>query len=291
MANYVTIEAEARARAGKGAARATRRAGKVPAVIYGAHQAPDLIALDPRIVVREIHQAGWRSRLYEVKVNGTSTRALIRDVQLHPVTDRPEHVDFQRLAPGEAIRVAVAVHFQNEGISPGLKRGGVLNVVRHTVDCLVDPDHVPSQFEADLATLDINDNIRWSDLKGTEGMASAQSRMVAKLQQDPNIGYIVTLGAPFAPTALSAVQMAGSNTKVGTFDLTPQAVGLIKQGKLQWAIDQQPFAEGYEAIDLLWLYKTNANVLGGGGPVLTGPAFVTKENVDVVAKFAKQGTR
>jgi simple sugar transport system substrate-binding protein len=122
-------------------------------------------------------------------------------------------------------------------------------------------------------------------------MASAQSRMVAKLQQDPNIGYIVTLGAPFVPPALTAVQMAGSQTKVGTFDLTPQAVGLIKSGKLQWAIDQQPFAEGYEAIDLLWLYKTNANVLGGGGPVLTGPAFVTKANVDVVAKFAKQGTR
>jgi large subunit ribosomal protein L25 len=170
MANYTTIEAEARARAGKGAARATRRAGKVPAVIYGAHQAPDLIALDPRIVVREIHQAGWRSRLFEVKVNGGTTRALIRDVQLHPVTDRPEHVDFQRLAPGEPIRVAVAVHFANEGLSPGLKRGGVLNVVRHTVDCLVDPDHVPSQFEADLGSLDINDNIRWSDLKGTEGI-------------------------------------------------------------------------------------------------------------------------
>ena len=170
MANYTTIEAEARARAGKGAARATRRAGKVPAVIYGGHQAPDLIALDPRIVVREIHHAGWRSRLFEIKVNGSSTRALIRDVQLHPVTDRPEHVDFQRLAPGERLRVAVAVHFQNEGISPGLKRGGVLNVVRHTVDCLVDPDHVPSQFEADLGTLDINDNVRWSDLKGTEGI-------------------------------------------------------------------------------------------------------------------------
>ena len=170
MASYTTIEAEARARAGKGAARATRRAGKVPAVIYGAHKSPDLIALDPRIVVREIHQAGWRSRLYELKVNGETTRALIRDVQLHPVTDRPEHVDFQRLAQGERIRVAVAVHFQNEGISPGLKRGGVLNVVRHTVDCLVDPDVAPSQFEADLGELDINDNIRWSSLKGTEGI-------------------------------------------------------------------------------------------------------------------------
>ena len=91
MASYTTIEAEARARAGKGAARATRRAGKVPGVIYGARQTPDLIALDPRMVLREIHHSGWRSRLYEIKVGGATTRALIRDVQFHPVTDRPEH--------------------------------------------------------------------------------------------------------------------------------------------------------------------------------------------------------
>jgi simple sugar transport system substrate-binding protein len=122
-------------------------------------------------------------------------------------------------------------------------------------------------------------------------MAATQSRIVAKLQQDPNIDYVVTLGAPFAPVAFNAVQMSGSKAKVGTFDLTPTAVNLIQQGKLQWAVDQQPFVEGYEAIDLLWLYKTNGDVVGGGGPVLTGPAFVTKENVAEVAKFAKAGTR
>lgn len=122
-------------------------------------------------------------------------------------------------------------------------------------------------------------------------MASAQSRIVAKLQQDPSIDYVVTLGAPFAPTAIKSVQMAGSNAEVGTFDLTPSAVNLIQQGKLQWAVDQQPFVEGYEAIDLLWLYKTNGDVVGGGKPVLTGPAFVTKANVGEVSKFAKQGTR
>lgn len=169
MANFVTIEADARERAGKGAARATRRAGKVPAVIYGAKQPPSLIALDPRLVLREMQRSGWRSRLYEITVNGGSTRALIRDVQFHPVTDKPEHVDFQRLAAGERVRVTVAVHFVNEGISPGLKRGGVLNVVRHSVDVLSDPENVPEYFVADLGALDINDNVRWSDLKGTEG--------------------------------------------------------------------------------------------------------------------------
>ncbi|HTI03320.1 MAG TPA: substrate-binding domain-containing protein [Acidisoma sp.] len=122
-------------------------------------------------------------------------------------------------------------------------------------------------------------------------MASAQSRIVAKLQQDKNVDYVVTLGAPFAPTALQAVGMANSQAKVGTFDLTPRAVGLIQEGKLQWAVDQQPFVEGYLAIDFLWLNKVNGDVVGGGQPVLTGPAFVDKTNIADVAKFAKGGTR
>ncbi len=168
MANVVTIEAEARARAGKGAARATRRAGKVPAVVYGAHQPPSLIALEPRAVLRELQRPGWQSRLYEIKVNGDATQALIRDVQFHPVSDAPEHVDFQRLAPGESIRVAVPVHFENEGLSPGLKRGGVLNVIRHAVEVYCVPEQIPEQFSANLADLDFNDNVRWHDLKGTE---------------------------------------------------------------------------------------------------------------------------
>ncbi len=168
MAEFVTIEAEARPRAGKGAARATRRAGKVPAVLYGAGAPPELLALDPRAVLREIQRGGWRSRLYQVSRNGETTRALIRDIQFHPVTDQPIHVDFQRLAGGKAVRVAVAVHVVNEGQSPGLKRGGVLNLVRHAVDVYCDPEKVPAFFEADVSGLDINDNLRWSDLKGTE---------------------------------------------------------------------------------------------------------------------------
>jgi large subunit ribosomal protein L25 len=198
MANYTTIEAEARARAGKGAARATRRDGKVPGVIYGAHQPPDLIALDPRMVYRELHHSGWRSRLFEIKVGEGTQRALIRDVQFHPVSDQPVHVDFQRLAPGEKIRVAVAVHFHNEGTSPGLKRGGVLNVVRHTVECLVDPDNVPPHFDADLGALEINDTVRWSALSGTEGIR-------------PIIGDRDFVVATIAPPTKSAEPVADPN--------------------------------------------------------------------------------
>jgi large subunit ribosomal protein L25 len=172
MANFVTIEAEARADAGKGAARATRRQGFVPGVIYGAKQTPSLVQIDPRAIMRELVRGGWRSRLYEVKVGGEASRVLMREVQFHPVSDKPIHVDFQRLAAGEKIRVAVVVQFINELASPGLKRGGVMNVVRHAVEVLVDPDNVPEHFVADLTGLDINDNVRWSDLTGTEGSAA-----------------------------------------------------------------------------------------------------------------------
>ena len=174
MANFATIAAQARAKAGTGAARATRRDGLVPAVIYGAKQEPSLIALDPRIVLRELTRSGWRSRLYEITVGGgAASRALMREVQLHPVSDRPIHVDFQRLAPGERIKVAVQVVFTGEESSVGLKRGGVLNVVRHAVEVNVDPDQIPERFEVDLSLLDINDNVRWSDIKQTEGAVPA----------------------------------------------------------------------------------------------------------------------
>jgi len=214
MANFTTIEAEARARAGKGAARATRRGGKVPAVIYGAHQSPDLIALDPRLINRELHQSGWRSRLYEVKVGDAATRALIRDVQFHPVTDQPVHVDFQRLAPGEKIRVAVAVHFHNELVSPGIKRGGVLNVVRHNVECLVDPDNVPPHFDADLSALDINDTVRWHALTGTDGIRPiiGDRDFVIATIAPPTKGA-EPVADPNAPAAVAAAPAKGAPAK------------------------------------------------------------------------------
>lgn len=170
MANVTTIEAEAREQAGKGAARATRRAGMVPAVIYGAKETPTICKLDPRIIMRELHRGGWRSRLYQVSVGGDTVRALMREVQLHPVTDKPIHVDFQRLAAGAKIRVAISIHFQGEATSPGIKRGGLLNVVRPAIEVLADPETVPEFFTADISGLDINNSIHWADLKGTQGV-------------------------------------------------------------------------------------------------------------------------
>ena len=101
---------------------------------------------------------------------------MVGGVQFHPVTDSPLHVDFQRLVPGERVKVQVPVHFENDGISPGLKRGGVLNVVRHAVEVYCDPDQIPDQFTADLGALDFNDAVRWNDLKGTENMRAVIDR-------------------------------------------------------------------------------------------------------------------
>jgi simple sugar transport system substrate-binding protein len=122
-------------------------------------------------------------------------------------------------------------------------------------------------------------------------LPSVQTTIAAKLQQDPTIDLIVTLGAPFALAAIQSVSDAGSKSKVATFDFNPQIPPQIKSGALQWAIDQQPFLQGYSAVDGLWLYKNNGNVLGGGQATLTGPYLVDKANVDFVAKFAAAGTR
>ncbi|MEA2790168.1 MAG: large subunit ribosomal protein [Acetobacteraceae bacterium] len=212
MANVVTIEAEVRTRSGKGAARATRRAGKVPAVIYGGKQEPNLIQLDPRVVIRELHRAGWQSRLYEISAGAAPIRALIRGVQFHPVSDAPEHVDFQRLIAGQRIKVAVPVHFENDGISPGIKRGAVLNVVRHAVEVYCDADNIPEQFTADLGPLDFNDNIRWHDLKGTENVKPAIDRdfVVATVVPPTKIEVVAEVAVAGAPTAVAAPAKGGS---------------------------------------------------------------------------------
>ena len=122
-------------------------------------------------------------------------------------------------------------------------------------------------------------------------MPSVESTITAKLQQDPSIDMVVTLGAPFALTAVQSAKNAGSTTKVGTFDTNAALVDAIQGGTVQWAIDQQPYLQGYLAIDGLWLYVNNKNLIGGGEPTLTGPSFIDKSNIDAVAELAKGGTR
>ncbi|WNZ07817.1 sugar ABC transporter substrate-binding protein [Streptomyces sp. 11x1] len=128
-------------------------------------------------------------------------------------------------------------------------------------------------------------------VNGTD-MPSVKSTVTAKLKQDTSIDEVVTLGAPIALTSVQSVDDAGSKAKVATFDLNKELTDAIKAGDIEFAVDQQPYLQGYLAVDSLWLYKNNGNYSGGGeAPVLTGPAFVDKDNVDQIAKFAAKGTR
>lgn len=158
----VDIEATARPRAGKGAARAVRREGKIPAVIYGDKKEPETIALDRPTLSKLMNQGGFLSSVFNIKIDGRSNRVLPRDIQFDPVKDLPIHVDFQRVPGDGTIRVAVPVVFLNEETCPGLKRGGVLNIVRHEVEVNCPADAIPAQLEIDLVEADIGDSIHIS---------------------------------------------------------------------------------------------------------------------------------
>lgn len=128
------------------------------------------------------------------------------------------------------------------------------------------------------------------NVNGTD-MPSVQSTITAKLQQDPTIDYVMTLGAPIALAAVDSARNANSDARIATFDTNAALVDAIKGGDVQWAVDQQPFLQGYLAVDSLWLYLNNRNVVGGGQPTLTGPAFIDGTNIDAIAEYAKAGTR
>lgn len=170
MADVNQLTAEPRERAGKGAARATRRAGRVPGVIYGAKKDPIKISMDPRDLQREINTGSFFASLLDIEVGGGSERVLPRDLQLHPVTDRPMHVDFLRVGRDTTINVEIPVSFLNEEESPGLKRGGVLNVVRYTIEVSCRADEIPQGFEIDLTGRDIGDSVHISEIDLPEGV-------------------------------------------------------------------------------------------------------------------------
>jgi len=127
-------------------------------------------------------------------------------------------------------------------------------------------------------------------VNGTDDSA-VTTTIQAKLGQDKGIDFVVTLGAPIALDAVKSVKAANSSAKIGTFDTNKQLVAAIQDGSIQWAVDQQPYMQGYLAIDAVWWYVTNGNTLGGGENVATGPAFIDSSNIDAVAKYAANGTR
>ena len=173
MSDALTLPAELRERAGKGASRELRRQGRVPAVIYGGKEEPTPIHVEAKELVRQLGTGHFMNSIVMVEVGGKTERVLPKDVALHPVSDRPLHVDFFRLSKDAKIQVAVPVVFVNEDDSPGLKKGGVLNVVRHELELVCESDKIPDEIVLDVTGLDIGDSIHISHVTLPEGSVSA----------------------------------------------------------------------------------------------------------------------
>ena len=171
MAEISIIAAQRRERAGKGPARAARRAGRVPGVIYGSKKDPSMVTLDPRELDRELQTGAFLATIYDVQIDQDKERVLPRDVQFDPVTDRAIHVDFLRVSAATSVTVQVPVNFLNEEESPGLKRGGLLNVVRHEIEMTCRADAIPAGIDIDLTGLDIGDSIHISMITLPDGVA------------------------------------------------------------------------------------------------------------------------
>ncbi|MCC0056363.1 MAG: 50S ribosomal protein L25/general stress protein Ctc [Rhodobiaceae bacterium] len=164
-----SMQASARDRVGKGAARALRREGLIPAVIYGEKQPAEPIAVSYKEINRRIHSGHFLTQVLDIEVNGKKTRVLPRDFQLDPVRDYPLHVDFLRLGANTKIAVFVPVHFINEEECPGIRRGGVLNIVRHEIELECAADEIPEQIVCDLTGLDVGDSLHISAITLPKG--------------------------------------------------------------------------------------------------------------------------
>jgi len=212
MADTVTFNAESRARVGKGAARAERRNGRVPAVIYGANKDPEAISIDPAQLRAARMQLGFFATLFEVEVEGNSQQVLCRDLQLHPVTDRPMHADFLRVTERTQINVEIPVSFENEEESPGLRQGGVLNVVRHVVEVICRAGSIPNEITVDLAGLEIGDSVHISNVSLPDGVK-------------PTIDRDFTIATIAAPTVAPVEDEEGDEDAEGAEDTAAEDGG------------------------------------------------------------------
>jgi len=172
MSDVLTLSAEARDKAGKGASRQHRRDGRVPAVIYGNKEDPVAIHIEERVLVKILNTGHFMNSVVMIDLGGKKTRTLPKDVQFHPVNDRPLHVDFLRISEHAKVHVNVPVVFTDEELSPGIKRGGVLNIVRHELDLVVDAAEIPSEISISLNGLEVGASIHISDVTLPRGAES-----------------------------------------------------------------------------------------------------------------------
>jgi large subunit ribosomal protein L25 len=173
MSDQLTLSAETRERAGKGASRAMRREGRVPAVIYGEKKEPLTIHVEEKALMKMLNTGHFMNSIVMIDVGGKATRTLPKDVHFHPVSDRPLHVDFLRIGEHSQVKVNVPVRFINEEESPGIRKGGVINTVRHELELVCDAAKIPDDIVIDLTGLEIGDSIHISAVTLPEGSASA----------------------------------------------------------------------------------------------------------------------
>ena len=201
MSDQLTLSAETRDRAGKGASRELRRQNRVPAVIYGNKQEPELIHVEEKALIKLLMTGHFSNSVVEIELGGKKQITIPKDVAFNPVSDRPTHVDFLRIVKGAKVDIEVPVAFINEDASPGLKRGGVLNIVRHELELICENDKIPDDIQIDVAGFDIGDSIHISHVKLPKGSDSKIT------DRDFTIATIV------APSALKSTE--GDTTAEG----------------------------------------------------------------------------
>lgn len=200
MAEAVELKAWARGRSGKGAARAIRREGRIPGIVYGDNTEPQKIALDYKAIWQQLHSGHFQSTIFMLDLDGTKTRVIPRDVQVDPVRDFPIHVDFMRVSKDSLVTVDVPVRFLNEAASPGIKRGGILNVVRHEIEVRCPADVIPEHFDVDLTGLEIGDAVHISAIQLPEGVRPTIA------ERDFTVATIVGRAAEEAPAAVAEAE-------------------------------------------------------------------------------------
>jgi large subunit ribosomal protein L25 len=173
MSDQLVLSAETRDRGGKGASRELRREGRVPAVVYGGKEEPLMIHVEEKLLMKQLMTGHFMNSVVMIDVGGKQIRTLPKDVAFHPVKDRPIHADFLRISKDSKVQVAVPVVFINEEASPGLKRGGVLNIVRHELELICDADKMPDDIEIDVTGFDVGDSIHISAVTLPKGSESA----------------------------------------------------------------------------------------------------------------------
>jgi len=204
MATVKELKATARPSVGKGAARAERRAGRVPGVIYGNNQPPLPISVDDRDLRQRILAGRFLTTIYDIDLEGKKHRVIPRDFHLDPVKDLPIHVDFMRLGEGATIRISVPLHVERADASPGVKRGGTVNIVTHAIELECSVDNIPQFVDADVSGLEIGYSLHLSDIKLPAGVKSLMREDATLVTIVPPSGYAEEQKAAAAAAAAAA---------------------------------------------------------------------------------------